>query len=199
MLADVTDSTHFFWELAQAGKSNPKALFDTSCIYSKNMEDIFNMMKRPKDGIISYLGNTMGDGFILIGKHGHGANHIRRDAPRVLKLAKYVKQECDQRLSQAKQKISNVLERYGAPRELPEMETKISLHHGYIVTIMKSRRFFGDTVNYCARVASASFKNWNDGIVLTKDFLNIIPFTLRNKVTTKEKVEITIPYPTKKA
>ena len=198
LLADVTNSTHFFWELAQAGAAKPDALFETSCIYSGNMESIFSMMANvPEDWLVAKLGNTMGDGFILVGRHGHGAaDHIREDAAKVLYLAKCVKEQCDSILDRIRQTVSETLSRHGTDRELPELKMKVTLHHGYLVTMKRSERFFGDTVNYCARVASAAFAGWSDGVVLTGKFLDVLQGPLRDRVRGLEH-SITLRYPKK--
>jgi len=195
LLADVTNSTHFFWELTQAGAVKPKALFEASAIYSGNMESIFNMMANlPQDRLVAQLGNTMGDGFILVGRHGHGFAHIAQDAPKILLLAKRVKEQCDSFLSVARQSIISALERHQTPRTLPELGMKITLHHGYLVTMMCSQRFFGDTVNYCSRVASAAFKGWNESIVLTGKFVDVLPQMLQPKVRAHQhKIEMCYP------
>jgi len=195
LLADVTDSTQFFWELTQAGVVKPNALFEASGIYSGNMESIFNMMANlPQGRLVVQLGNTMGDGFILVGRHGHGTIHIAQDAPKVLLLAKLVKEQCDRFLSKVRQSIIGVLEHHQTPRTLPELRMKVTLHHGYLVTMMCSQRFFGDTVNYCSRVASAAFKGWNEGIVLTGKFVDVLPQPLQPKVRAHQcKIEMYYP------
>jgi len=195
LLADVTDSTRFFWELTEAGKIKPDALFETSCIYSGNMESIFNIMaKLPQHRLIAKLGNTMGDGFILVGRHGHGATHIKEDAVQVLSLAKLVKEQCDPILARTLQDIDDTLKHHKTPRILPELKMKITLHHGYLVTMMRSQRFFGDTVNYCERVASAAFKGWNEGVVLTDKFVDVLPEPLQDRVRAHQH-EIEMCYP----
>jgi class 3 adenylate cyclase len=197
LLADVTNSTHFFWELKEAGRQKPNALFKSSSLYSGHMEAIFNMVANGwKNWIEMELGNTMGDGFILVGRHGHGMDHIRQDAPRVLELAREVKTECDSTLSRVKDSILEILEKQDVPRQLPDLKMKVTLHHGYLVTMMQSQRFFGDTVNYCARVASAAFKDWNAGVVLTKEFVDVLPESIRSEVS-KLSVPIEIRYPKK--
>lgn len=199
LLADVTNSTHFFWELAEAGRQKRDAFFKTSSMYSGNMEGIFNMMTNtiiPQHRLEARLGNTMGDSFIIVGRYGHGDAHIREDAAKILLLAKEVKNQCDGLLDHARKCVEEVLQHYGVHRELPELKIKVTLHHGYLVTISKNQRFFGDTVNYCARIASAAFSDWNEGIVLTKKFLQVLPESVHGSVK-KLRHDVSIRYPKK--
>jgi class 3 adenylate cyclase len=159
------------------------------------MECIFGIMANVcSDRLVAHLGNTMGDGFILVGRHGHGADHIRRDALRVLQLARTVKTKSEEILAAARQRITERLRDNGVPRSLPDLKVKVTLHHGFVVTMMQSQRFFGDTVNYCARIASAAFDKWHEGIVLTEGFLWILPDAIRQDVELL-KVGVEIRYP----
>jgi class 3 adenylate cyclase len=195
LLADLSNSTEFFWNLMEAGKQKPDALFKSSAEYSEQMESIFgNMANRCSNRLVAHLGNTMGDGFLLVGRQGHGADHITSDAPRVLELARIVKEYCDSNLSSAKDRIAAILSDYHVPRQLPHLKMKVTLHHGYLVTMTCRQRFFGDTVNYCARIASAAFEDWLDGVVLTTHFFNILPQELQRDMGSV-KLRIKIRYP----
>jgi class 3 adenylate cyclase len=199
LLADVSNSTHFFWELMQAGRQKPDALFKGSSIYSANMESIFGQMANIcSDRLVAHLGNTMGDGFILVGRHGHGADHIKKDAPRVLQLASRVKTESDRVLADTKQGIGQLLNEMRTPRTLPDIKMKVTLHHGFVVTMMRSQRFFGDTVNYCARIASAAFEQWHEGVVITKSFLEVLPEVIQRHVEPLETI-VKIRYPARES
>ena len=198
LLADVTNSTQFFWELCRAREKDPDALFKSSNIYASSMEGIFKAVEKlPQNNLAAQPGNTTGDGFILLGRHGHGDTHIRADAIKLLLLGKSIKEICDDHLSKARQKIDDVLSQYQASRSLPKLKMKVTINHGYFVTVMRSQRFFGDTINYCSRVASAAFENRDEGIVLTKKFANVLPEPLRSKVKACQH-EIEICYPKKR-
>lgn len=187
LLADVTNSTSFFWALRQAATLNRAALFEGGPLYAACMESIFGRMANVcSDRLVAHLGNTMGDGFILVGQHGNGSVHITKDAPRALQLARDVKTYCDAELSDVKVRIATLRREKSTPRELPDLRMKVTLHHGFIVTMLQGQRFVGDTVNYCARIAGAAFDGWNEGVVLTKDFFDILPEELKQDVASLE-------------
>lgn len=196
--ADVTNSTHFWWEIKEAGSQEPEAFDNASRAYSACMEKVFKCVPVVRsDWLDVTLGNTTGDGFILLGKHGHGGGHIREDAARILHYAPQVKTDSDSLLAGLRSGIAAVLKGKRVERRLPELRMKVVLNSGSFVTAMESGRFFGDTVNYCARVmASEVFDGWDNGIVLTKQFWEFLPDDLRNEVA-RFRVKIRTKYPKK--
>lgn len=100
LIADVTNTTNFFWELTQIGRRHPKAFFEASGCYATEMDRMFGEMSHlSNDQLVVSLSNTMGDGFLLAGSHGHGNEHIQKEAAKILRLAEYVKRRCDEILS----------------------------------------------------------------------------------------------------
>lgn len=84
------------------------------------------------------------------------------------------------------------------PFSLPNLATKVTVHYGYVVTILQSNRIFGDAINYCARVAGDAFNGLDEGgIALTEDFVSILPVSLRELVQ-RHQIELTdLRYPKK--
>lgn len=195
LLADVSNTTRLFWELIQARSVSPNALFQTSVTYAGFMETIFQRMQGlDQTLVISELKNTMGDGFLLVGREGHGMPHIVEDGVAVLGLARAIKLECDELLADSHRRLSRELSAHKATRELPELRTKVVLHHGYTIEIESSGRLFGDTINFAARIASEAFREGAGAIVVTQKFADALPDNLVGDLESF-RIDLELRYP----
>jgi hypothetical protein len=98
-------------------------------------------------------------------------------------MAKKIKQEGDLLLSALQTDVANFYKTHKiqtAP--LPFLASKITISQGYQVMELSRKIYVGDAVNYCCRVASQAFFNkWNEGIILTDKFFEVMPPNLKEK------------------
>ncbi|MBL7177693.1 MAG: hypothetical protein ISS66_17870 [Desulfobacteraceae bacterium] len=194
LLGDITSSTQFSAEMAAFGAERQEQYLHWATLFGGLIENMLRVVakrvSRLPGGII---GNTMGDGFLALGVHGHGKPHITRDAAVLLLKMHSIKMDGDLAISDIRDHIlANIRKHVGPASSLPELKLKLSLNQGLVITafakdekppegdLPTERRFVGDTINYCARVGASAFGQWNDSnLVLTKRFFAATPNKLQ--------------------
>ncbi len=175
MLGDITNSTEFFYRLTELGEVNPAKFHHASAFFVGQIGGLFSLVEQtivPAPGAV--LGNTMGDGFLVVGNYGHGSQHITNEAKLVMQMATKIKKGGDELLAKLKFDVETILK-----ISVPDLRLKIAVNQGFMVIDLKEKRYVGDTINYCSRVSSSAFKGSTEGIVMTDRFFDVLPQDLK--------------------
>lgn len=181
ILGDVTNSTYFLNLLDSKLEGNVK--FATIGRYEDGIERMYLQIQKVIGSTAStaILGNTMGDGFLVLGMHGHGVPHIQWEFPRVLLACNELKKTLDGILDETIKEIYNLTRNN---IRLPSLKIRICVNQGLIATSLALNRFVGDCINYTARLLSC----WNDIVeddekvfLLTKGYFDLLPVDLKEK------------------
>lgn len=196
IVGDLTGSTEFQWRLWDIHKKSPQAFFDAAFDFARTVNTIIDDVKLDMGRRLPRvrLGNTMGDGFMLVGPDGHGFTHIAKEAGGIIDAASAIKTQLDNNLTDLHKRTSDVLRMNGVEGpELPDLKLKLTIHCGFMVTdpseeprivrtsssikrFIATQRYIGDSINYCYRISSAAFgKDYHHGIVVTEIFGNLQP------------------------
>lgn len=213
LLGDLTSSTEFSAKLAKIGATHPAEHLHWVTLFSGLVENLLRVIaKRVYNLPGASIGNTMGDGFLAFGVHGHGSPHITEDAIPLLSEMRGIKLDGDLAISHARaQIVADIRKHINEEFALPELKLKLSVNQGLVITVFareknppegelpKERRFVGDTINYCARVGSSAFSELDDRhLILTNRFFSVAPDNLQELVR-PFRTPITIDsYPSKK-
>ncbi len=181
VLGDIRNSARFFYLLDKHTNHKTEGnelLFKVTSMLNLAIECIYQIVEQAKPEKAS-LGNTMGDGFLVIGFAGHGSPHIAYEFADMLRMCKRVKREADRILAETKGKILEEIEEVMEPGDgvlLPDLELKLCVHSGYVLTSVGFNRYIGDSINRCARVISSAFEEkQTNAIVLTDDYFQLLP------------------------
>jgi len=177
IMGDVKNSTQFLNSLRVNLRGD--LLFKTVIRYNYGFEKMYLTVQKSIKST-AMLGNTMGDGFLILGMHGHGDPHIKWEFPNVLVSCRYLKNEIDKILDETKNEIikSFNLDNLG----LPALSIKLCVNRGLIATNLAFNRVVGDCINYTSRILSCwdNFVEEDERIfLLTEDYFDLLPDDLK--------------------
>lgn len=181
VLGDIRNSTRFFHALDKTTNNiipgNNDLLFNITHELNSAIESIYRQIEKIRPETAS-LGNTMGDGFLVVGLAGHGSFYIQYEFTDALLMCYKVKSEADNMLGKISDMISKVIKDKGISLDfsLPDLKLKLCIHFGYVLTSVGFNRYIGDCINYCARVISSAFEDRpTDSLVLTDEYFKLLP------------------------
>ncbi len=187
VLGDITNSTLFFHlldKITNGKTSDNHLLFDVTHTFNSAIESMYRDVEVAKPENAS-LGNTMGDGFLVVGFAGHGSSHIKYEFAPTLLMCLQVKRETDKRLAKVRKEICEKIRAIlGVNACLPDLKLKLCVHFGYVLTSVGFNRYIGNCINYSARIVSSAFKEKSTNVlVLTDKYFQLLPEDLRKCVS----------------